>query len=82
MSYSLNSLNLEGLYKGIIEVITLGVIKWDTRSLDYSSYNVYNTQTIHGMTHTYLWLARNEGMAIIRIIIFWGLYWGCLVLTN
>ena len=36
MSYSLNS--LKGGYIGIIYGTTIGVIKGDTRSLDYSSY--------------------------------------------
>ena len=36
MSYSLNS--LKGLYKGIIQGTSIGGIKGDTRSLDYSSY--------------------------------------------
>ena len=35
MSYSLNSLNGEGLYGGLI-----GIIKRATRSFDYSSYVV------------------------------------------
>ena len=36
MSHSLNS--LKGVYIGIIYGTTIGVIKGDTRSLDYSSY--------------------------------------------
>ena len=36
MSYSLNS--LKGVIQGIIYGTTIGVIKGDSRSLDYSSY--------------------------------------------
>ena len=36
MSYSLNS--LKGVIKGTIQGTTIGAIKGDTRSLDYSSY--------------------------------------------
>ena len=36
MSYNLNS--LKGDYTGIVQGTTIGVIKGDTRSLDYSSY--------------------------------------------
>ena len=36
MNHSLNS--LKGVEKGIIYGTTLGLIKGDTRSLDYSSY--------------------------------------------
>ena len=37
MSYSLNSLK-GGLYRGLYRGSTIGLIKRDTRSLDYSSY--------------------------------------------
>ena len=36
MSYSLNS--LKGVTQGIISGTTIGLIRGDTRSLDYSSY--------------------------------------------
>ena len=39
MSYSLNS--LKGVIWGIIWRTTIGVIKGDTRSLDYSSYGFW-----------------------------------------
>ena len=35
MSYSLKS--LKGVIQGVIQGTTIGVIKWDTRSLDSSS---------------------------------------------
>ena len=38
MSYSLNS--IKGVAKGIIEGSTIGDVKGDTRSLDYSSYGL------------------------------------------
>ena len=41
MSYSLNS--LKGVRKGIILGSNIEVIKGDTRSLDYSSYGVCQT---------------------------------------
>ena len=40
MSYSLNS--LKGVREGIIQGSSIGDIKGDTRSLDYSSYDSLN----------------------------------------
>ena len=40
MSYSLNS--LKGVMEGTILGTTIGLIKGDTRSLDYSSYELCN----------------------------------------
>ena len=46
MSYSLNS--LKGVIWGIIYGTTIGVIRGDTRSLDYSSYGVIKGYSFGG----------------------------------
>ena len=48
MSHSLKS--FKGGYIGIIQGTTIGVIKGDTRSLDYGSYRVWRSGIrVHGL---------------------------------
>ena len=68
---------------------TIGVIKGDTRSLDYSSYRFYfwgqmltSPFGAEGIWEFPKIRGTILGVPILRIIVYWGLYWGPPILGN